>query len=690
MNHNIQKVLSYLGIFSKRLGVFASFAIIMSFMSFIFFSSEDNLFADEESVIDKITFIAFDINYKESDFSFSKDILSHIVKFQSLDSSEKIILKPYGNKSYPSLEIKKDEIDLKLDEFFKNLPYESSDSASNHYLVISEGFTKIAELSDTSKSNFYLISNLKLSNSEDSSEMKLRNLSDLYLSSKIKLNVMSLPSSNSSDRDLFESFSQNTGGDFIDFDSESIYSFVNFMKTFMDQPNSILQTNLSSKPLSNFVNVPPTVSKQRLAIYRENTGINISIIDPNGIEINSNQGLDFWSLDNIIYLDIDDPESGTWTIISTGDSGRLEIISDTENPLRLETYGQKIYPVGSEIILEVGAYIENLMLNISDAEMQVRIRDANGTETIQIMNDLGQKNDQVPFDGIYTASLPSINNQSIIDVEYTLQWKNMTTPVVKNDQIKIEYFPDLQLTKIHDLRGKNKKDFLVATFETKVNNYPFLVGLDEIIYNFSDENNYTFRIDPVKLQDTDKSYIFDVYMSSNEKIKETLFIDLSLSTLYLDESYESVSKKIQINVNTNYLYIFGLRYYYLLLFLAILAIFTLLILNNIRQTKIEGFLIDVQNNIVVDFSSITRNPIEKFLYPKRIRFDSIKQLPYSGGFFEFDAQKVFMEINPKDGDPSIRINSIPANSRNEITDGPWIGSSGKQVRFKRTIPYLEV
>ena len=179
-------------------------------------------------------------------------------------------------------------------------------------------------------------------------------------------------------------------------------------------------------------------------------------------------------------------------------------------------------------------------------------------------------------------------------------------------------------------------------------------------------------------------------MSSNEKIKETLFIDLSLSTLYLDESYESVSKKIQINVNTNYLYIFGLRYYYLLLFLAILAIFTLLILNNIRQTKIEGFLIDVQNNIVVDFSSITRNPIEKFLYPKRIRFDSIKQLPYSGGFFEFDAQKVFMEINPKDGDPSIRINSIPANSRNEITDGPWIGSSGKQVRFKRTIPYLEV
>ena len=211
MNHNIQKVLSYLGLFSKRLGVFASFLVITSF---IFISSENKLFANEGSVTDKITFIAFDVNYKdESDFSFSKDIISHIVKFHSLDSSEKIILKPYGNKSYPSLEIKRDEIEINLEDFFKNIPYESSDSISNHYLVISEGFTKIAELKDTSKSNFYLISNLDLSNSEDSSEIKLKNLSDLYLSSKIRLNVLSLPSSNSYDRDLFMSFSQNTNGD---------------------------------------------------------------------------------------------------------------------------------------------------------------------------------------------------------------------------------------------------------------------------------------------------------------------------------------------------------------------------------------------------------------------------------------------------------------------------------------------
>ena len=103
-------------------------------------------------------------------------------------------------------------------------------------------------------------------------------------------------------------------------------------------------------------------------------------------------------LERILFLDIPNPQSGTWTIISSGESGRLEILTDTQNPLILETYGQKTFGIGSEIILEVGAYIDNQRLNIADAEMQVRIRDNRGIETIQIMNDLGNESDKIPLD----------------------------------------------------------------------------------------------------------------------------------------------------------------------------------------------------------------------------------------------------------------------------------------------------
>jgi len=681
-----QNFLSYLGTFSKTFTV-SAFIFLISFT--LYFDLNNKIFADEITK-EKTAFIAFDVNYfDQSDLSFSKDIIFQIINFHSMNSNETIILQPYGNKSYSPITIKKEEIEEKLDEFFNNLPKEET-SFSNHYLIISQAFTKIAEIGDTSDSNFYIISNLKMTNSEESSLLKLRNLSDLYASSKIKLNVMSLPSSNTKERELFEGFSKNTNGYFIDFDSSSTSSMVNFLNIFMDNPISILQTNLSSKPLSNFINIPPTVSKIRIGIYKENSETNVSIINPEGIEIEPKIDYEYWNLDKILYLDISNPDSGTWTIISSGKSGRLEILTDTLNPLKLETFGQKIFPVGSKIILEVAAYIENERMNIPNAEMQVRIRDNQGRETIQIMNDLGQKNDKTPSNGIYTAELPLINDQSIIDVEYTLQWKNLSTPVIKKDQIKVEYFPEIQITKVFDLSGKEQKEFLVTSFETKVNNYPFLVGLDEIENKLISDNEYLFRIDPVKVKDTHKSYLFNIYLESNEKLKDTVYIDLNLNTTYLDENHKSLTKKIAINVNTNYFYFVGLRYYYWLAIFGVLFIVIIFLVNYLRQTKITGFLTDVQNNVIVDFSTISRNSVVKFIYPKRLNFSDIKQLPYSGGFFEFIDNKVYMEIHPKPDDPNIRINSIPADGRNDISNGPWIGSSGKQVRYKKDIPYLDI
>ena len=681
-----QNFLSYLGTFSKTFTV-SAFIFLISFT--LYFDLNNKIFADEITK-EKTAFIAFDVNYfDQSDLSFSKDIIFQIINFHSMNSNETIILQPYGNKSYSPITIKKEEIEEKLDEFFNNLPKEET-SFSNHYLIISQAFTKIAEIGDTSDSNFYIISNLKMTNSEESSLLKLRNLSDLYASSKIKLNVMSLPSSNTKERELFEGFSKNTNGYFIDFDSSSTSSMVNFLNIFMNNPISILQTNLSSKPLSNFINIPPTVSKIRIGIYKENSETNVSIINPEGIEIEPKIDYEYWNLDKILYLDISNPDSGTWTIISSGKSGRLEILTDTLNPLKLETFGQKIFPVGSKIILEVAAYIENERMNIPNAEMQVRIRDNQGRETIQIMNDLGQKNDKTPSNGIYTAELPLINDQSIIDVEYTLQWKNLSTPVIKKDQIKVEYFPEIQITKVFDLSGKEQKEFLVTSFETKVNNYPFLVGLDEIENKLISDNEYLFRIDPVKVKDTHKSYLFNIYLESNEKLKDTVYIDLNLNTTYLDENHKSLTKKIAINVNTNYFYFVGLRYYYWLAIFGVLFIVIIFLVNYLRQTKITGFLTDVQNNVIVDFSTISRNSVVKFIYPKRLNFSDIKQLPYSGGFFEFIDNKVYMEIHPKPDDPNIRINSIPADGRNDISNGPWIGSSGKQVRYKKDIPYLDI
>ncbi|MQF97662.1 MAG: hypothetical protein FI682_05370 [SAR202 cluster bacterium] len=646
------------------------------------------IFADENT--DKTIFIAFD-SYTlndEEDFRTSREVIYQIANYYSLKDDTSVMLQSYGTTNGNPIKINKENIKISIDDYLSNVNSESDNLISNHYLAISDGFTQIAENVNVSNSEFYLISPLNI-NIDESSETKLNNLSELYSTSEIKLNIMALPSSLVNNRDFFSQISQKTKGYFIDFGTNKAYTY--FIKLFLNDPILFVDTNLDSKPLSNFINVPPTVNKLRIGIYREDIETKVSLINPDGNELIENSDYNFWELDKIIFLDINKPQSGTWTIITNGSTGKYEIYTDTSNPLELKTFGDKIYPVNSEILLEVGAYFENSLMNISDAELQVRVRDFKGTETIQIMNDIGQKGDKVAFDGIYSAILASMSEQSVVDLEYTLQWKNLTTPVKHNDQIKIEYYPELNVTSISNAAGKVNQDFIIAKFQTSVNSYPFLVGIDEIDLITDKSKNYLeYRLDPVKIKDTHKSYEFNIIASSSTKIKEEISLQIIMNTTYLDQDHQTPSVNISVQLDTNFLYIFGLRYYYWLIIILAILILAIFMVNYFRRANIYGFMIDVENNVIVDFSEIKRNPIEKMIHPKRISFKNIKQLPYNGGYFEFFENEVYINVIFIEGDPSIRINSVPVTDRELISDGQWIGSSGKQVRFNKNIPYMKI
>ena len=201
------------------------------------------------------------------------------------------------------------------------------------------------------------------------------------------------------------------------------------------------------------------------------------------------------------------------------------------------------------------------------------------------MNDIGQKGDKVALDGIYSAILPGVPEQSMIDIEYTLQWKSLSTPIKQMDQIKVEYYPELNVTSISNASGKIDQEFVIGKFKTSVNNYPFLVGLDEIDLITDKSKNYIkYRLDPVKIKDTHKSYEFKILASSSMKIKEEISLDIKMNTTYLDQEHQTPSVKISVQLDTNFLYIFGLRYYYWFVILIAILVIAVLILAYILKT----------------------------------------------------------------------------------------------------------
>ena len=493
------------------MGYLVFLMILISFVSLNDLYAEEN---DEKSTV----FLAYDINAlnDDKDLSTSKDILLQISNYFLLDSTKIVVLQGYGQTNFNPITLSRENLIKEIDSFFNTMISKNNLDASNHYIAISDGFTKIAENINISDSELFLISPIKIKNLDESTQIKLDNLSELYSTSGIELNIMALPSSQAADREAFRKVSSNTDGKFIDFGTNK--SYTDFIQLFLKNPKLFVETNLDSKPLSNFLNISPTVEKFKIGIYRQDLETNISLISPDGTELKEGLDFNFWELDKILFLDIISPDSGTWTIITTGKSGKFEVYTDVYNPLELKTFGEKIYPVSSEILLEVGVYLETTLSNISDAELQIRIKDFKGTETIQIMNDMGEKGDKTPFDGIYTTILPSVSEQSILDIEYSLQWKDLSTPVEQKDQIKIENYPEISITNINDVSGKVGEEFLILSFETQVNSYPYLVEVDELNISLKDKNDsQNLIIKPLKLKDTEKSYLFEIYFDTQKK-----------------------------------------------------------------------------------------------------------------------------------------------------------------------------
>ena len=667
-------------------------SFILSCIIVVFSNAEEEIFALDLDKSKNIVIAVDKVSLNDTvEFSITKDLIQHMVNVYVNDkNNESIEIIGYGELIYQTVIIDKSkDINSQIELFLNELYKINHRGSSNHYLSFSEGFTFFAENENINNSTFYLISPLNLNLDIESVETKLLNLSELFKSSGVQVNIMSLPSSIFSNREFFKNITNATNGTMIDFGSED--SFIQFTRLFMTQPTELVNAILTPKPLSNFINVPPTSEKLIIGIYRQDVNTKISIIDPGGIEISEIDSIISWELDRYIYVIVDEPISGTWSIITNGSKGIFVILSDSYNPLTLSTIGPKVFPVSERITLEVGAYFKGELFNIPEAELQIRMKDPNGIETIQIMNDAGIKGDVKENDGIYTVELPAIEKQTLLETTYTLQWKNVSTPIEFNDHVKIEHFPEIVVTEIKNYIGKPGEEKLVGNFETKISTYPYPISIEELEISVEeDAKKFHYRIEPAGIIDTNKAYKFRVFIKPLIQLDQNISLSVSYNSKIFDQQYKSQPSKIETGVNSNQLYILGLRYYYWIPIIIIIISLIFAVINYLRKERIYGYLTDVDGNIIVDFSNIKRNIINKLIFPKRVEFNVLNSLPYNGGYFEFSNQNVYMLVNKLQEDPNIRINSVPITERTSITSNQWIGSMGKQVRFSKEIPYIKL
>ena len=88
------------------------------------------------------------------------------------------------------------------------------------------------------------------------------------------------------------------------------------------------------------------------------------------------------------------------------------------------------------------------------------------------------------------------------------------------------------------------------------------------------------------------------------QLDQNISLSVSVNSKIYDQQYKSQPSKIETGVNSNQLFILGLRYYYWIPIILLIITVILVLINYLRKERIYGYLTDVDGNILVDFSNV--------------------------------------------------------------------------------------
>jgi hypothetical protein len=102
------------------------------------------------------------------------------------------------------------------------------------------------------------------------------------------------------------------------------------------------------------------------------------------------------------------------------------------------------------------------------------------------------------------------------------------------------------------------------------------------------------------------------------------------------------------------------------------------------QSDPYGYIYDDSNRLVVDFSRVARRGLRRFLRKNCVGGLEIPGMALRGVTFLFSRDRVEMHYRPRDGSPSVRVNSRPAGRVTELRDGILLGVGGRLLVFSNS------
>ena len=571
-------------------------------------------------------------------------------------------------------------------------------------------------------SGLYLISTNEYPNHEDYVGHRLDPLAGLFYERGWHISAFSLSGIPASNLEVSTNLAATTEGNIFQLqDIGGLKLFTDYLLT-TDNRGKLISAGEKKLTFSNLlisdIGVLPGTEYVMALFFRESNAGSFRLKNPDGLEASTGDRSSSSVLEtpNAVIWIINDPTPGNWNVDVTGISGLVSSWYLASNKYGLNFQMPEVVP--TDEAATISAFIteaQSISVMGEDASISADVVTPGNTSITYALEDQGVDGDLKSGDGYYSAKIPAPLSEGTYSVSVHLGWPNIKYNLTRDFTFQAKVFPTIEMAPLYTSNLFVGEEYTVATIYTKIKDSPYAVLPSAITPQIANDLQFhgTLKTNPRSPDSEGKAWMYDVIFAPDKpgQISTIFHVNLayanrnysrSTGNLILEsrvlpqapqapaQPYSNVPYQpaepntLPPSTNTPKTKIpLGI-----IIPLAILAIILIMIvIYHNSLPKPYGFISDESGNSVLNFDRLRSRRVIRSILARHIVAGSETGMDeFIGSNFVFG--KGSLLITATSAAHTIRVNDHPLVGSANVSDGTWIGATGKLFRFtkERTYP----
>lgn len=696
---------------------------ILAMFALILFFSVTQVFANSEGQSDhRIVILSIDTNSMVSQEEYLEKITSIVGIMSTINQGDDFYFMPMNSPGNYLGPYRAGTSNFK--DFTDQIHKAISESEPNTSLVVEvdqtlgESYSLLDSESAPAGSGIYLISTNKYPIEQEYISNRIDPISDLFFDRQWHVSTFALSGIPESNINTSKTLASSTRGNTYPLDN--IYGLKAFTDNLLKTSNRGNLISSGEKKLtfndlliSDMEILPGTEYVMALFFRDENSG-SLRLKNPQGLEASTGDRSSSSVLEtpNTVIWVINDPIPGQWSVDVTGINGLVSSWYLTSNKYGLNFRMPEVVPTDETAIIATYITEANSLITMSDgASMTANLETPQNTSIMYKLTDDGNNGDLLSGDGYYSAAIPAPLTEGRYEVSAHLSWPGVKYKLTRNFSFEAQVFPSIEIDPIYTSNLFIGEQYTVATIYTKIKDSPYAIPSSNITPQILNDSAFgVLKINP-RVPDADgKAWMYDVIFTP-DKAGQTSAI-FNVDFVYADRNYSRSTSNLTLESRlipqapiqpystvpyeplpaplpndeprktkiALWMIITGI------IVSVIFLITILVVLYRNSRPKPYGFLSDESNKLVLDFNNLKNRSMLKSIFARHLISGHETSLEeFSGSNFIFG--KDSLTILATTTGHTIRVNNHPLVGSAQISDGTWIGATGKLFRFSSSSTY---